>query len=141
MQARVWLAWIAAPVTTKPTFPTRWSVVRSPWRDQSREGVSEAEAALSASILQPVRCPTARRWRVYCCVPNRWPPHGSREFEIGARRLLHADAERNLGEATRDVTAAEVLGNIDAMLYAVESIGEGGLLSVGCSSRFTGVCF
>ncbi len=51
-------------------------------------------------------------------------------LEIGARRLLHADAERDLGEATRDVTAAEVLGNIDAMLYAVESIGEGGPLSV-----------
>lgn len=51
-------------------------------------------------------------------------------LEIGARRLLHADAERNLGEATRDVTAAEVLGNIDAMFYAVESMGEGGLLSV-----------
>lgn len=51
-------------------------------------------------------------------------------FEIGARRLLHADAERKLGETTRDVTAAEVLGNIDAMLYAVESIAEGDLLSV-----------
>ncbi len=51
-------------------------------------------------------------------------------LEIGARRLLHADAERDLGESTRDVTAAEVLGNIDAMLYAVESIGEGDPLSV-----------
>ncbi len=51
-------------------------------------------------------------------------------LEIGARRLLHADAERDLGEATRDPTAAEVLGNIDAMLYAVDSIAEGGRLSV-----------
>ena len=46
-------------------------------------------------------------------------------LEVGARRLLHADAERELGETTRDVTAAEVLGNIDAMLYAVESVTEG----------------
>ena len=51
-------------------------------------------------------------------------------LEVGARRLLHADAERQLGEPSRDVTAAEVLGNIDAMLYAVESVGDGDLLSI-----------
>jgi Fic family protein len=51
-------------------------------------------------------------------------------LEVGARRLLHADAERKLGEPSRDVTAAEVLGNIDAMLYAVESVHEGDRLSV-----------
>ena len=51
-------------------------------------------------------------------------------LEIGARRLLRADAERTLGEPARDVTAAEVLGNIDAMLFAVESVGEGDVLSV-----------
>ncbi len=51
-------------------------------------------------------------------------------LEIGARRLLHADAERKLGEPARDVTAAEVLGNIDAMLFAIESVGEGARLSV-----------
>lgn len=50
-------------------------------------------------------------------------------LEIGARRLLHADAERKLGEPARDVGAAEVLGNIDAMLFAIESIGEGDRLS------------
>lgn len=51
-------------------------------------------------------------------------------LEIGARRLLHADAERRLGEASRDITAAEVLGNIDAMLFAVEAASEGDPLSV-----------
>ncbi len=35
-----------------------------------------------------------------------------------------------LGERLRDVTAAEVLGNIDAMTYAVESLAEGESLSV-----------
>ena len=52
-------------------------------------------------------------------------------LEIGARRLLHADAERRLGETSRDVSAADVLGNIDAMLFAVETAGEGDPLSVG----------
>ena len=51
-------------------------------------------------------------------------------LEIGARRLLHADAERRLGEPPRDVTAAEVLGNIDAMLYAVDKVDAGDLVSV-----------
>ena len=51
-------------------------------------------------------------------------------LEIGARRLLRADAERRLGEPAADVTAAEVLGNIDAMLYAVESVGAGDRLTV-----------
>jgi Fic family protein len=51
-------------------------------------------------------------------------------LEIGARRLLHADAERRLGEPPRDVTAAEALGNIDAMLYAVDKVDAGDLVSV-----------
>lgn len=44
-------------------------------------------------------------------------------LEIGLRRLLEAQAARALGETTVDVTAAEVLGNIEAMAYAAESIG------------------
>ncbi|HZV25112.1 MAG TPA: Fic/DOC family N-terminal domain-containing protein, partial [Acidothermaceae bacterium] len=35
-------------------------------------------------------------------------------LEVGARRLLHAELARGLNEATSDVTATEVLGNIDA---------------------------
>lgn len=47
-------------------------------------------------------------------------------LEVGARRLLRAQAARELGEAPADVTAAEVLGNIDAMVFALEAIGPGG---------------
>lgn len=46
-------------------------------------------------------------------------------LEVGARRLLHADAARSLPEASTDVTASEVLGNIDAMIYATERIPDG----------------
>src|ERR1700679_2192069 len=35
-------------------------------------------------------------------------------LEIGARRLLHAEVARGLREASSDVTAVEVLNNIDA---------------------------
>jgi Fic family protein len=51
-------------------------------------------------------------------------------LEIGARRLLRADAQRMLGEPPHDVSAAEVLGNIDAMVYAVENVGAGDVLTV-----------
>lgn len=44
-------------------------------------------------------------------------------LEIGARRLLRAEAVRSMRGPSSDVTALEVLGNIDAMHYAVERIG------------------
>ncbi len=43
-------------------------------------------------------------------------------LHIGARRLLHAEVVRGLKEASSDVTATEVLGNIDAMLYGVDAV-------------------
>ncbi|HET9096640.1 MAG TPA: Fic family protein [Candidatus Baltobacteraceae bacterium] len=46
-------------------------------------------------------------------------------LEVGARRLLRADAARASGENENDVTAAEVLGNIDAMTYALQSVKAG----------------
>jgi Fic family protein len=46
-------------------------------------------------------------------------------LEIGARRLLRAEAAREFGDDPSDVTATEVLGNIDAMVYGIESVGVG----------------
>src|SRR5450830_467860 len=43
-------------------------------------------------------------------------------LEIGPRRLLEAEAARALGEQSSDVTASEVLGNIEAMVYAVRGV-------------------
>jgi len=51
-------------------------------------------------------------------------------LEIGARRLLRAEAARELGEPARDVTAVEVLSNIDAMSAAITEIGPGDPISV-----------
>ncbi len=44
-------------------------------------------------------------------------------LQVGARRLLRAEALRSMREPSSDVTASEVLQNIDAMLYGVERIG------------------
>ena len=51
-------------------------------------------------------------------------------LEIGARRLLRAEAARALGEESRDVTANDVLGNIDAMVHALGSLAEGEAITV-----------
>ncbi len=46
-------------------------------------------------------------------------------LEVGARRLLRAEAATELGAEDSDVTAAEVLGNIDAMATAIRRISPG----------------
>lgn len=51
-------------------------------------------------------------------------------LQIGARRLLRAEAARRLDESPTDVTAGEILGNIDAMVYAIQQIHAGDPISV-----------
>ena len=92
--------------------------------------VSEAEAALVRFGLQTGALADSEALARLLLRTESVASSRIEGLEIGARRLLHADAERTLGEPTRDVTAAEVLGNIDAMLFAVESVGEGDVLSV-----------
>ena len=52
-------------------------------------------------------------------------------LRIGAGRLLRAEAQRELGAAVEDVTAGEVLSNIDAMRFAAQSVGKGGSITLG----------
>ena len=47
-------------------------------------------------------------------------------LEVGGRRLLRADAAQRLGVESPDVTSREVLGNINAMTWAVDSVKPGG---------------
>src|SRR5215469_5442892 len=51
-------------------------------------------------------------------------------LEVGARRLLRAEAAVDLGEQPTDVTAAEVLANIDAMASTIKQIGPGDPITV-----------
>ncbi len=50
---------------------------------------------------------------------------------VGGRRLLRAEAARSLGETSGDVTAEEVLGNIDATSWAVEELSTAPTVTVG----------
>jgi Fic family protein len=51
-------------------------------------------------------------------------------LEVGGRRLLRAEAARLLGEAPSDVTAAEVLGNVDAMAWAIRGVQESATITL-----------
>ena len=57
-------------------------------------------------------------------------------LEIGARRLLRAEAARDLGERTGDAIAVEVLSNIDAMSAAIGEVGPGDPISVATLLTF-----
>jgi Fic family protein len=46
-------------------------------------------------------------------------------LQVGARRLLRAEAAHGLGQRSIDVTATEVLGNIEAMVFAIQNVGAG----------------
>ena len=51
-------------------------------------------------------------------------------LEVGGRRLLRAEAARSLGEESDDVTAIEVLNNIQAMQRALGEVGVGDDITV-----------
>ncbi len=51
-------------------------------------------------------------------------------LEVGGRRLLRAEAATALGEDARDVTATEVLGNIQAMTWALGAVRRGDDITV-----------
>ena len=57
-------------------------------------------------------------------------------LEIGARKLLRAEVAQQLGERANDVTAEEVLGNIDAMSGAIGEVGPGDPITVSTLLRF-----
>ena len=52
-------------------------------------------------------------------------------LEIAPRRLMRAEAARQMGESPADVTAEEVLGNIDAMRQALAAAERAGDITVG----------
>jgi Fic family protein len=51
-------------------------------------------------------------------------------LEVGGRRLLRAEAAREAGISAGDVTAEEVLGNIEAMKWAVDVLGSAETITV-----------
>lgn len=52
-------------------------------------------------------------------------------LEVGSRRLLRAEAALALGDEANDVTAVEVLGNIQAMSWALHTVGPRDDITLG----------
>jgi Fic family protein len=52
-------------------------------------------------------------------------------LEVGGRRLLRAQLAVDMGEEPRDVTAVDVLNNIEAMHFAVNEVSSAKTISVG----------
>ena len=87
--------------------------------------VADAEAAivrLNAQVASLVDTDALARilLRVDCVASSK-----IEGLEIGPRRLLREEAARELGASPSDVTAAEVLGNIDAAVYGTRRVGPG----------------
>src|SRR5690349_13405502 len=57
-------------------------------------------------------------------------------LEMGARRLLRAEAARELGARTVDGMAAEVLAHIDAMAVGLQNMRRGDRITLDSISAF-----
>ena len=87
--------------------------------------LADAEAALvyldaSVSALSSTEALARLLLRAECAASSR-----IEGLEVGARRLLRADAARTLGDPVSDVTAGEVLANIDAMSWGLGAAEPG----------------
>ena len=137
LEKRRWDAYAAGP-TRRDRRPCDYTVYRPDalaGRNFVLDGdvaadVADAEAAIvrldtTASALADTEALARLLLRAECVASSR-----IEGLEVGGRRLLHADAARQLGEEPRDVTATEVLNNIDAMVWGVSAVGIGGPISV-----------
>ena len=99
--------------------------------DDAGADLAEAEAAIRR--LNEVR-PNVADSEAIARLLLRAEAVGSSRIEeliVGQRRLVEAEAARALGEPTRVVTAEAVLGNIEAMRYAVEDLAGKPQITVG----------
>ena len=118
------------PCTYRVYLPDRLAGRRFVLDGEVAADVGDAEAALlkldaSAAALAGTEALARLLLRAESVASSR-----IEGLEVGGRRLLRADAARQLGEASRDVTALEVLGNIDAMVWGVDTVEPGGSITV-----------
>ena len=136
-EERIWDANIAGP-TRRDRRPCRYSVYQ-PDRLSDRRfafdgdvaaDVADAEAGLvrlnaAAETLADTEALARLLLRAESVASSR-----IEGLVVGGRRLLRADAARQLGEEVRDVTAAEVLANIDAMVWGVDAVEPNGRITL-----------
>ena len=137
LEARYWEGQAAGP-TRRDRRPCNYSVYLPDTLSERRfvldgdvaADVAAAETALvrldiAASALANTEALARLLLRAECVASSR-----IEGLEVGGRRLLRADAARQLGEDPRDVTATEVLGNINAMVWGVHGVEPGDMMTV-----------
>lgn len=137
LEARYWEGQAAGP-TRRDRRPCNYSVYLPDTLSDRRfvldgdvaADVATAETALvrldtAASALANTEALARLLLRAECVASSR-----IEGLEVGGRRLLRADAARQLGEDPRDVTATEVLGNINAMVWGIHGVEPGGMMTV-----------
>ena len=136
LEARTWEGSFSGP-TRRDRLPCRYSVYlpdRLAHRSFALDGdvaadVADAEADLvrlnaTATALTNTEALARLLLRAESVASSR-----IEGLVVGARRLLRADAARQLGVEVRDGTANEILANIDAMIWGVSSVEPGGSIS------------
>ncbi len=137
LEARYWEGQAAGP-TRRDRRPCNYSVYLPDKLSERRfvldgdvaADVAAAETALvrldtAASALDNTEALARLLLRAECIASSR-----IEGLEVGGRRLLRANAARQLGEDPRDVTATEVLGNINAMVWGVHDTELGDMMTV-----------
>ena len=114
-----------SPVRTRHTFPTPFEGRNIVLDGEVAADVADAETAIAglnqvATSLVDTEALARILLRAESVASSK-----IEGLEVGARRLLGAEAARGLGETPTDVTALEVLGNIEAMVAAIRSTDEG----------------
>ncbi|MCY3660912.1 MAG: Fic family protein [Caldilineaceae bacterium] len=136
LEARYWEGQAAGP-TRRDRRPCNYSVYLPDTLSDRRfvldgdvaADVAAAETALvrldtAASALANTEALARLLLRAECVASSR-----IEGLEVGGRRLLRADAAQQLGEDPRDVTATEVLGNINAMVWGVHGVEPGSMMT------------
>jgi len=107
---RVRRARITAGASTKPTSPTRSSDATSQSMVRLPADIADAEAAIARLNVEATSLVDTEALARILLRAESVASSRIEGLEIGAQRLLRAEAARVLGDDPSDVTAVEVLG-------------------------------
>lgn len=93
-------------------------------RGEVAAGVADAEAAIQRLNLEATALANSEGLARLLLRAESVASSRIEGLEIGGRRLLRAEMARTLGEEVSDVTAEEILGNVNAMAWAVTDLSR-----------------
>jgi len=113
-----------------PTFPTLWHPRSLPLDGSTAADVTDAEVAIARLNQQTGALADSEAIARLLLRAEAVASSRIEGLEIGGRRLLKAQLARDFGGGRADVTATEVLNNVEAMNWAVETLSERSRITV-----------